>query len=286
MILTTMSETSSCRIVRLETRIGSYVLIFAQLPLSFFVVSRRIRSERPVVMASGELRRLLEGVATRRGRVGVGGGRCRPAAAAVRRVALEQRAGPRGVGAEAVGEVVVVVAGSSVRRTAVGAAGVLVIPQSVALVHVDGGVGFLVMGRHGEGGLVRVDVGAAGELILVVAGEVAVGPPGLVGGEAKEDADAPGKAREIGMLVLRWFSGENQGGFLLRRDDAEADDSLALTTGIAAVVGGVVSGLGSKGREPDYGEEDVNDEHGNGVGEVARAVPSRSHEQIYPGGYG
>lgn len=188
------------------------------------------------------------------------------------------------MGAEAVG-FVVVVAAASIGRAAVGAAGVLIVAEWVALIHVDGGVGLLVVGRHGEGGLVRVDVGMAGELLVVVAGERAVGAPGLVGDEAEEDGGDPGKA--VGCQYLGSRKDKACGRALrvdVRSHNAETDDGLALPACTTAVVGCVEGGLAGECGEPDDGEDDVNRQHGNRVGEVACTFPSGSHEKIYPRG--
>jgi len=89
------------------------------------------------------------------------------------------------------------VGGASVRATSV-----VVVAAGVALVHVDGGVGFLIMGGHGEGGLIGVDVVGVGELTVVVAGEVAVEFPVVVGKEADDDGEDPEEAVEMENVSL------------------------------------------------------------------------------------
>ncbi len=75
-------------------------------------------------------------------------------------------------------------------------------------------------------------------------------------------------------------------GLCIRDDDAKTDDGLARTAGAAAATGAVVGSLGGESGEPDDGEEDVNHEHGSGIGEVAGSFPSGGHEEEYPGGDG
>lgn len=74
-------------------------------------------------------------------------------------------------------------------------------------------------------------------------------------------------------------------GANIQDEDGHGNDSFAEAAGCPAEVGGVVGGLGRESREPDDGEDGVDDQHGVGLGELACAWEARGHHQVDPGRY-
>lgn len=68
----------------------------------------------------------------------------------------------------------------------------------------------------------------------------------------------------------------------IRDEDTERNNGLADAAGLAAEVLGVEMGLGSKGREPEYGKYGINGQHGVDLGELAGAVKSGGHDEVDP----
>lgn len=68
----------------------------------------------------------------------------------------------------------------------------------------------------------------------------------------------------------------------LRDEDSKADNSLAEVADRAALVLGVVVRLGSKSREPDDGEGQVNHQHRMDIGESSCTVESGGHDEEHP----
>lgn len=150
---------------------------------------------------------------------------------------------------------------AAVRSAAISTARVIVIAAGFTLIHVDGRISLFVMGSHGEGRLVRIDVVGVGKLAVIVAGEVAIELPVMVGVEADDNGEDPENSDK----------------------NAKSDNGLANAAGATASVTAIVGSLGGKGGQPDDGEEDINAQHGPRIGKVAGTLPSRGHEDINPG---
>lgn len=128
----------------------------------------------------------------------------------------------------------------------------------VVVVGVDGRVGLLVVGRHGEGGLVWINVLAGLALDVGVAGQYAVELVVLERVGADKGRDAPEQDLE----------------------ECQAHNRLADVAAISARVGRVVGRLTGKSRQPEDGKETVNDEHGMRVCDKLRSFPPWCHDQI------
>ena len=68
--------------------------------------------------------------------------------------------------------------------------------------------------------------------------------------------------------------------------EGQANNGLAKAAGGAARVGRVVGGLGRKSRDPYHGEDNIDDDHDIGLGQLAGAREARRPDEIDPGGYG
>lgn len=101
----------------------------------------------------------------------------------------------------AAGAVATVVAVVGVSVVSGGVAAVERCVVVVVIIHLDGGVCLLVVGCHGEGGLVGVDVVSA-ELLLVVAGELAVELVVLQSVQTDKGAAAEEKAVKVLLASL------------------------------------------------------------------------------------
>lgn len=180
----------------------------------------------------------------------------------------------------AAGAVAAVVAVVGVSVVAGGVAAVERCVVVVVIVHLDGGVCLLVMGCHGEGGLVGVDVVTA-ELLLVVTGELAVELVVLEGVQTDKGAAAKEKAVKVLLASLpEWLRSDFSDD--LPHENTQADDGLAELAAVTALVGRVVGGLTCESRKPDDAEACVYDGHSVGVGQFSRSGPSRRHNQVDP----
>lgn len=125
---------------------------------------------------------------------------------------------------------------------------VIVVVVVVMVVHVDGGVGFLVVRGKREGGLVRVDVLAA-NLGAVISGQAVVPLVVFEGPDTEEGGGAEEEAVEDNMLVGGlWTQGCGKlarvwglkGHRSIQDKHGQPDDGLAQVAGVAAEVSGVV----------------------------------------------
>lgn len=178
---------------------------------------------------------------------------------------------------------------ATVRGTAISTARVIVIAAGFTLIHVDGRISLFVMGSHGEGRLVGIDVVGVGKLAVIVAGEVAIELPVMVGVEADDDGEDPENTIVVGFGLAPTFPrGQKKKGHVRKRGNnirdknAKSDNGLANAAGATASVAAIVGSLGGKGGQPDDGEEDIDAQHGPRIGEVAGTLPSRGHEDINP----
>lgn len=191
---------------------------------------------RSVIVASGELRRVVKVViicvahgrvvecvgedgravivrvalvriAGRRVCVGHG---CRPRV--VLGVVVEEGVGARRKGAVTAGVVVLGAVGVTlvVAVIAVVAVAVVLAARGLVLIRMDALICLVVMGSHGEGGLVGVDVLAAAELAVVIARQVAVEVEVCQGVSTDEGATGEEQAAGrdgVSSCGLRWLRG-------------------------------------------------------------------------------